>query len=434
MALNDTGAWDEYIYSAGSGLVTEPSIVYMNSTPAAPPPPVRRGAIQLMNILQLYVLPIVIAIGLLGNALSLAVFLGSYLNRYSSNVYLSALAISDSVFLISLVLSWASQVGYEFYNVQGWCQALSYLTYVASCLSVWYVVAFSLERYIAVCYPLRRQEMCTAKRARIVVITTAVLALLFYSFALFTMGVYPYGHNMRMTCLTSPKYYTAISRLTNIDTLITFIIPVIIIVSCNLRITYMVFWFYRERANLVSSGNFRRSSRASSAHTLPVRNSGGNASSRSPTSNSSQIKVTKMLLIVSTVFLLCNLPTHSLKTYLTIRQHLNPSYIPSFEFRVTSHVFQFVYYSNFSVNFFLYSISGTTFRKALFKLFRKSCSCVRNCLCRKSDDEISMMTAWNKKSRTMITDRGNPEKSHSGHKKLSPERIRLNQVDKNGAL
>ena len=82
-------------------------------------------------------IPVVVIVGLIGNILSMIVFSGSYLKRYSSNVYLSALAFSDIVFLLCLMCNWTSVLGTNLYGMEGWCQTLSYLTYVSSYLSVW---------------------------------------------------------------------------------------------------------------------------------------------------------------------------------------------------------------------------------------------------------------------------------------------------------
>lgn len=395
-------AWNSSWNDVWGEVTSENPLSWLNSTEQPPPLQHSVGAFtQFRTFLEFYMTPVVAAIGLIGNGLSLAVFMGSYLNRYSSSVYLAALAISDSLFLVCLLFSYSSEVGSDIYNTEGWCQALTYLTYITSFLSVWYVVAFSLERYIAVCYPLKRQEMCTSRRARIVVTSGAIFSLIFYSFSLFMMGLYPLGE--RVLCMGKPRYYYAINLLTNFDTALTFAIPVIIIIGCNLRITYMVFWFYREREIMVSRSQIRSSQRS---RMTSGRSSMPKSSTRSPSSTASQLKVTKMLLIVSTVFLLCNLPMYTTKTYFTIRNYLNPAFRPSYTLSNLLRLFHFIYYSNFAMNFFLYNISGSTFRKALCRFMRKSCSRFRAFLCRRRSDEFNHSTSWNRKSRTLITERG----------------------------
>lgn len=90
--------------------------------------------------------------------------------------------------------------------------------------------------------------------------------------------------------------------------------------------------------------------------------------------NSVSRKVTKMLIVVSTTFLILNLPVHSINVYIAIRIFItgkNFIYPVEFELR---EIFHSLFYTSFSCNFLLYSISGATFRtefkKLLFNMFK----------------------------------------------------------------
>jgi hypothetical protein len=85
-------------------------------------------------------------------------------------------------------------------------------------------------------------------------------------------------------------------------------------------------------------------------------------------------KVTKMLIVLSTTFLLLNLPIHSFNIYINIRILATKieSYYPiEYDLNEIAHS---IFYTSFSVNFFLYNISGVSFRTELrnliFKVFR----------------------------------------------------------------
>uniref|UniRef100_A0AAG5DEM8 G-protein coupled receptors family 1 profile domain-containing protein n=2 Tax=Anopheles atroparvus TaxID=41427 RepID=A0AAG5DEM8_ANOAO len=86
--------------------------------------------------------------------------------------------------------------------------------------------------------------------------------------------------------------------------------------------------------------------------------------SRSPVANS-QIKVTKMLLIVSTVFVCLNLPSYIVRVKIYLETDVS-QYI----FLVQS-CFQLLFMTNFGINFILYCVSGQNFRKAIFGMFQK---------------------------------------------------------------
>ncbi len=92
---------------------------------------------MVVTTLDYYLVPAVIGAGLVGNTVSFLVFVFTNLRTLSSSVYLAALAISDSGFLICVFFSWLINVNVNIYQEPGWCQTFVYLTYVFSFLSVW---------------------------------------------------------------------------------------------------------------------------------------------------------------------------------------------------------------------------------------------------------------------------------------------------------
>ncbi|KAI0209000.1 hypothetical protein LSAT2_006305 [Lamellibrachia satsuma] len=78
-----------------------------------------------------------------------------------------------------------------------------------------------------------------------------------------------------------------------------------------------------------------------------------------------------MLLAVSTTFVLLNLPSHAIRVHSFIVGLIDSTYRPSRELLVLQEVSTLVYYCNFAVNFFLYSLCGDNFRKALWSLGTK---------------------------------------------------------------
>jgi len=72
---------------------------------------------MVVDNMTLYVTPFIIVIGVVGNALSLAVFSLTYLQRLSSSLYLSMLSVADIVFLLALLVVWLERVdkSIEFY-------------------------------------------------------------------------------------------------------------------------------------------------------------------------------------------------------------------------------------------------------------------------------------------------------------------------------
>lgn len=122
-------------------------------------------AFKVGDFLTHYYTPALVFIGSFGNILSVIVFFKTKLRKLSSSYYLAALGISDTCFLVGAFVSWLNYININVYNKNYYCQIFTYVSGLCSFLSVWFVVAFTVERFIAVLYPLKRQTMCTVKRA-----------------------------------------------------------------------------------------------------------------------------------------------------------------------------------------------------------------------------------------------------------------------------
>lgn len=312
---------------------------------------------ELTIYLDLYIVPVIIVLGLIGNTCSFLVFVTTHLRSLSSSVYLSALAVSDNGFLICVFISWLNNVHVHLYHRNVWCQLFVYLTYVFSFLSVWYVVGFTVERYIAVCFPFKRCDMCTTKRAKIVVVAMALFAAIAYTFALWTSSVDTAGA-VEPFCMPRQQYMGFIDVMNNIDTATTLILPSFALLFFNLRIVWAVGLVSRDRKYM------RDSTSSESAATLWSRWSSDNSGVRP----ASHMRVTRMLLVVSSVFLALNLPGHAFRVYLFIMQLVDKTYSPGELFFHWQRFFLYVYYINFAINIFLYSICGKNFRLALKSL------------------------------------------------------------------
>jgi len=160
---------------------------------------------RIISILHVYVLPIIILIGIVGNTISFLVYVSTpRLYRQSSSLYLAFLAAVDNISLIFIFAVWFGWIGIHIFHKDGWCQTILYCTYVCSFLSAWTVVSFTVERWIVVFHPLKRHQLCTRRRAIIAMVSLTVVSLAFYSFSLFTTSV-RYFRGLPV-CVTLDKY------------------------------------------------------------------------------------------------------------------------------------------------------------------------------------------------------------------------------------
>jgi len=85
-----------------------------------------------------------------------------------------------------------------------------------------------------------------------------------------------------------------------------------------------------------------------------------------------QYSITKMLLLISTVFIMLNLPSYVIRLHVFISEVVATDTIESssVEWQL-QQFFMLLYYTNFSINFLLYSTCGATFRHCLCRFLRE---------------------------------------------------------------
>ncbi|XP_033607700.1 thyrotropin-releasing hormone receptor [Cryptotermes secundus] len=312
---------------------------------------------------------ILIVLGTIGNCISVLAFFTTKLRKLSSSFYLAALAISDTGFLVALFISWLNSFGVPLFNVSGLCEMNLYLTYVCSFLSAWLVVAFTVERFIAVRYPLRRPSMCTVARAKVVLASLTLLALILNvpNFWLTQIEI----RDNKPICSLNPKFTVLATVINHVDFVVTFILPFFVIATLNAWISLMVWQLARIRRVLTLTGPRERNIHCRRLHqphcaAIPQ---------QSLRSSASQTKVTKMLLVVSTVFLCLNLPSYVLR----VRVYVQGSESKSQEenLPILQHVAHVLFITNFGINFVLYCVSGQNFRRAFCSLCCSCCPCSR---------------------------------------------------------
>ncbi|XP_059148700.1 FMRFamide receptor-like [Physella acuta] len=124
---------------------------------------------------------VLVILGAVGNTLAMIVLTRRTM-RTSTNVFLTALAIWDTVVLAVVLPLMSLPVLSEQFNkhVTPYIVVSVYpIGLAAQTATVWLTVSFTVERYIAVCHPLRAASMCTIPRARMVVLVISIVSILY---------------------------------------------------------------------------------------------------------------------------------------------------------------------------------------------------------------------------------------------------------------
>lgn len=332
------------------------------------------------------------------------------------------------------------------------------------------MVGFTVERYIIVWYPLRKDRLCTTKRSRTVVISLGFTGCLIYSFKTWTSGIV-YIDTLAL-CMPYPQYYNFLTAMTALDSVLTLIIPSVVVIILNIRIIIKIVSVERQRrpfvrrvsinqgvkieqefvippkgrdsiheslpssrilhvkfhnsnssekiqpvgvmtvavntdnmgtvavvvparksrssvsgspeirakrthSTYITNNNVRKSSNTNN-YTIQrpecQTNGGGDACKRHQTrvhvKGHRQYRTARMLIIVSSVFVILKLPTHVFSIHSFIQTSLYDDYASRRNLDLRwQELFQLVYYFNFAINFFIYSACGRQFRTGLRILY-----------------------------------------------------------------
>ncbi|XP_048748057.2 G-protein coupled receptor 183-A-like [Ostrea edulis] len=305
--------------------------------------------VKVFSKIQKYSNPVFCFVGLIGGILALTVFLNKSQRSTSCCQYLAVRSVSDIGFLISLIIVWITDVfDATIFNSPGVCQMTIFLSYICGFLSVWFVVIVTAENYIRICHPFSVSKYCTTKISKIIISIFLLLALALYNFPLWTLDVSE-GH-----CKGIARYDELFQMFIHMDTVLTLILPALLITFLMVAITFSLARSYHRLGRLKGKRTQKKKSR-----------------------KSNHSKVTKLLFTVSLVFLALNLPSHVIRTMMTLSRYImNRSHFTTTEL-VLQKLFYTLYYLSYAINLFIYLFCGTKFRKNFHEMyiecFAKSC-------------------------------------------------------------
>ena len=118
--------------------------------------------LSFINILTKIIVPtlfgIIAFLGVIGNTLVIVVVITNQQMRSTTNVLILNLAVADLLFVIFCIPFTATD-----YVLPEWkfglivCQAVQYLIYVTSYVSIYTLILMSIDRFLAVVFPVRKE-------------------------------------------------------------------------------------------------------------------------------------------------------------------------------------------------------------------------------------------------------------------------------------
>ena len=284
--------------------------------------------------------PVLVVLGLVGNTLSFLVMSSPNYNCKAFNLYLRSLAISDSLTLISELFTWIDKLtdaDLLRYHTSITCKLADFCKSVICLMSSWLIVAFTIDRFLAVCQPLKRQILCSLERIRFIIILLLILTSASQIFRL--VLVERLDRPGRSPCHASVDLRLLYFRLDYFlyDILLRFFLPFVVILVCN---SFIIM-------NIVRMSPIRRASASWEKRKTNL--------------------AIYMLFIVSFVFVITMAPSTILSVtwYVLFESgHRGKTY---YKLRPFNTPFKLLRMTNYAVNIFLYGLTGKEFRTELKK-------------------------------------------------------------------
>ncbi|RZF40917.1 hypothetical protein LSTR_LSTR011001 [Laodelphax striatellus] len=318
--------------------------------------PKQLGLDILLPVSFTYVL--IFATGVIGNVAVCVVIFRTDELKSATNFYLISMALSDISLLLlglpnDLCLFWQQ---YPWPFDISWCKFRALISEMASNTSVLTIVVFSIERYVAICYPLRTSKFFLSDHERIVRVIACVwfVSLVVATpFAAFT--TINHINYTNTSCEVEDSAFCAMLDtnvppclpIYELSGLLFFLVPLV---------TLMV--LYRKMGEALKNSPFWN-------------RSAGNGESRRFNNNNDRNAATtvRMLFAVVVTFFLCWAPFHLQRLVYIHGQHLK-HYLLINEWLY--YIAGFSYYVSATINPILYNLMSSRFRRAFRKNICKS--------------------------------------------------------------
>ena len=289
-----------------------------------------------------YWFPILIHIGLVGNTLSFLVMIKPSNRKVSTCIYMVAISINDNLMMLFALHNWSLRmVGFEWHLLQ--CKTINWLTASILQNSRYQVLAMTIDRYVAIKWPPRAAAYSTPRKVKFILISIFIFTLIYNVFHIFLSSM------VKGNCRANAVGGTIVKVLTWVNLLNNGIIPISMLIYMN----YVIVQTIKHSGKMFgSTSKFKHVS-----HTKK------GMDTRQRKVKNAENQVTVMLLLVTTLFIILQIPTYTRYIYMAFVAQDTPSQFASFI------LFSFITYAllvtNNGINFFLNCISGQKFRDDL---------------------------------------------------------------------
>ncbi|XP_008329279.1 thyrotropin-releasing hormone receptor b [Cynoglossus semilaevis] len=304
-------------------------------------------------------------LGIVGNVMVILVVLTTKHMRTPTNCYLVSLAVADLMVLTAAGLPAIAEgvfVSWVFGHYG--CLCITYLQYLGINASSCSITAFTIERYIAICHPIKAQFLCTLSRAKRIILFVWAFTCLYCTmwFYLADLQETVYDNVTIVTCgyRVPRKYYMPVYFF---DFGVFFVLPLLLSAVLYGLIARILFLnpLPSDPKDKKKNGHSGGNNNHSGNRTISCKNSRHSSSTAT-----SRRQVTKMLAVVVILFATLWMPY---RTLVVVNSFLEQPYLDNW-FLLFCRV---CVYLNSAINPVIYNAMSQKFRAA----FRKICRCRR---------------------------------------------------------
>ncbi|MFH4978553.1 hypothetical protein AB6A40_005262 [Gnathostoma spinigerum] len=209
-----------------------------------------------------HIIPCFCMVGIIGNCMALTLIRTNYwLKRLTSNIYLCTLSLCSCLFLITVLMSWMdSALEIPLYSgSEVGCRFLTFFAHMSDFNCVWMISWVSCDRAIVLFRPGIRKTVCSKRFARNTVIVTVLGSCVLYSWCLILAGLeedngtWFCGLTSNSSIVSQQDLQRTHQLFTFFDTLICTVVPSLLITVVNSLSVYR----YRQCMKIYQSGVLR---------------------------------------------------------------------------------------------------------------------------------------------------------------------------------
>eukprot|EP00111_Clytia_hemisphaerica_P020279 TCONS_00059765-protein len=305
--------------------------------------------------INLYYPPCLVFFGTIGNILSFLVYKDKKHRNRSSTYLILALSILDSLMLLVGLLQYWILFNFEpRVLTEAHCKGMFFVVNFFGNYSHWIIVCFSIDRFIAIRYPMKGLQLLTVSKGLMCIAIIGAVAFIKNFHYLWTTDFFLNPESGIAICAFGLKNKAPwVAKYQVFEVTISSFVPFIMILLCNILIIVKI-----KQRSKVQPGDLTANQNESNEACKKKRKT--------------ERALTRILFLVSTMFIITTCPLLIFRLYYARFDISQSSPQTQANYNLGHHICHKLWYTNNGINFLLYCWSSKSFRKDLMSLWKQN--------------------------------------------------------------